>query len=260
MKKIIVFAISSLLIINPLALSQQVSRSEFVKDMNILFLQENYASLIKSSGDNLARYKLGRNEKKEILYLAGLSYIKLGSFTKARETFHKILAMKGDQFRQDAHIGIADSYFYEKKFDKAIAAYEDVLNMYSRGNRLSSVYYNLGLSHKEKKNFHKANAYFQKIKKQYKTSFEADKAVYIPTSKKPNYYIIQLGAFNRLKNAKKLVKQLRKKGYDSYIQKITTGGSVWYRVRAGKFSNRHYAMRLVSRLKRSRFYPKVIVE
>ena len=260
MKKIIAFTISSLLIISPLAESRQVSKSEFVEGMNILFLKENYASLIKNSGDNLAHYKLGRNEKKEVLYLTGLSYIKLGSFSKARETFRKILAMKSDQFRQDAYIGIADSYFYEKKFDKAIAAYEEVLNMYSKGNRLSSVYYNLGLSYKAKKNPSKANVYFQKIKTRYKTSFEADKVAYIPTRKKPNYYIIQLGAFKRLKNAKKLVRRLRRKRYDSYIQKVTKGGSVWYRVRAGKFSNRHYAMRLVSRLKRSRFYPKVIVE
>ena len=105
-----------------------------------------------------------------------------------------------------------------------------------RSQRLSSIYYSLGFSYKGKKDFDKADFYFQKVKEQYPTSFEADKTEYLLNGKKPDYYIIQLGAFRRLKNAKKLVRRLARKRYDSYIQKVKKG-RVLYRVRGGKFSN-----------------------
>jgi len=233
---------------------------DLVEDVNILFLKGDYAALIRKTERLLPERRLSRSRKKEILYLAGLSCIQLGEFDKARNLFREISRMSGDAFEEEAHIGIADSYFYEKKYDDAIDAYEIVLATYPGSERISSIYYNTALCYGAKKNTVKANAYFQKVKRQYGESLEADKIEYLPASKKTSYYIVQLGAFGSLKNAKKLLKKLKRKKYDSYIQKARKNGSVLYRVRAGKFSNKYYARRLLRKLRRDRFAARIIVE
>ncbi|UCD55733.1 MAG: tetratricopeptide repeat protein [Candidatus Omnitrophota bacterium] len=260
MKKLVVIALISLFIFNISVGAREISKIDFIENINILFLKEDYAGLIKNAEKKSDVYRLNRKEKKEVLYLMGLSYIKIDNFREARKMFHKILAMKGDNFRQGAYIGIGDSYFYEKNFSKAISAYEQVLRIYPKSDRLSSVYYNLGAIFNAKKDFDRASYYFAKIKKQYNNSFEADRPAYLPAEKKPDYYIIQLGAFKSIGNAKKLVRRLRRKRYDSYIQKAKKDGNVLYKVRGGKFSNKYYAMRLLRRLKKSGFSAKVIVE
>ncbi len=260
MKKIAAILAFSLLIICPGAEARQASRSDFVEDVNILFLRGDYAALIRKVERLLPERRLGCDQKKEILYLTGLSHIQLGEFDKARDLFRNMSEMRGDAFEEEAHIGIADSYFYEKEYDDAIDAYETFMGMYPDSERASSVYYNTALCYGAKKNTKKANAYFQKVKNQYGGSFEADKIEYFQASKKTSYYIVQLGAFGNLRNAKKLQKRLRKKKYDSYIQRVRQNDGVLYRVRAGKFSNKYYAKRLLRKLRRDRFAVRIIVE
>ena len=260
MKKIVVSVIISFFISSAFIEARELSKSDFIEDINIMFLKEDYRGLTESANNNLGKLRLTRQEKKEILYLMGLSYIKTGDFSKARKAFGDILDKKGDELRQDAYIGIADSYFIEKNYDKAIKSYESILNMYPKSDRLSSVYYNLAGCYKAKNNNSKANLYLDKVKKGYDTSFESGKAEYLPTKTTTRYYIVQLGAFKRLKNAKKLVKSLARKKYDSYVQKIEKDGRTYYRVRCGKFSNEYYAKRLVRRLRKNRFSAKIIVE
>ncbi|NQU95914.1 MAG: tetratricopeptide repeat protein [Candidatus Omnitrophica bacterium] len=261
MKKLTAVTLAILLAANSLAQANNLSAVSFIKKINVLFLKEDYSGLIKNAESNLSRYKLDRNEKSEVLYLTGLSYIKLSNFSKARDSFNNILKTRGNALKQDAHIGIADSYFYGKNFTKAIKAYKDVLNKYPQSDRLSGVYYNLGLSYKAKKDFDKANYYFKQVKSRYGKSFEAEKVVYLQAAKNGvRHYIVQLVALKSLKKAKKLVRRLARKKYDSYIQKIKKGRVTLYRVRAGKFSNKYYATRLQRKLRRDGFSAKIIVE
>ena len=260
MRKIVNIILIFFLFVSSVSEARQSSKTSFVKDINVLFLKENYSALIRDAEKNFNRQRLSRKEKKEVLCLMGVSYIKIGEYLNARKVFRDVLEIKGEEYREDAYIGIADSYFYEKRYESAIKSYSSVLNIYPRTERIPSIYYNMGLSYKALKNYDKANYYLQKVKKDYGKSFEADKAAYIPTKKKVTYYVVQVGAFSSLSNAKKLARKLRRKKYDYYIQKITKDGNVLYRVRCGKFSNKSYAMRLKRRLRRDRFYPKIIEE
>lgn len=260
MRKLIIFAVINILIAGSLTHARELSRADFVEEINILFLKGDYKGLIKEQEGNLRQYRLGIKNKKEILYLTGLSYLKLGNFLKAKEHFYKVLKMRGNEWREASLIGIADSYFEEKDFGKAIEKYENLLIMYPESERRSGVYYNLGISYKEKNNTDKANSYFKRLKEHHGTSFEADRMSLSSEENGPEFYIIQLGAFNELRNAKKLVRKLSRKKHDSYIQKARKGGKVLYRVRGGKFSNKYYARRLVRKLKRDGFPAKIIVE
>ncbi|MBN1353880.1 MAG: SPOR domain-containing protein [Candidatus Omnitrophica bacterium] len=260
-QRAILVIVSLFFIASPAVAERQISKADFIKDVNVLFLREDYAALIRSVEDNLRQCRLAGKEKKSILYLEGLAYLKTGGFDKARDIFSNITEMHGGEYKEEAYIGIADSYFDEGKFDKAIESYEFVLDMFSRSPRLSSVYYRLALAYKKKNDPDKANFYFKKIEKNYGSSFEADKIGYVNTQEdKPLYYIIQLGAFKNLKNAKKVARTLARKGYSYYIQKVTQYGKNLYRVRAGKFSSKIYALKLQKKLRRDKIYAELIME
>ncbi len=255
------FITAALLLFGSPAKAREASKSEFIKDINVSFLRGNYEKVIEDAEKNLHRQRLAGKKRKEVLYLLGLSYMKTDRFDEARETFDSILEMRGEDFTERAHMGIADSYFCEKRFGDAINVYENILDIYPEGDGTSGIYYNLGLCYKRQSKLDKADFYFRKIKEEYGKSFEADKLGYVPAAEGAPYYIVQLGAFKSLKNAKKLIKKLTRKKYDSYIQKIKSENSgVLYRVRAGKFSNKSYAMRLYRKLRRDKFSVKVIVE
>ncbi|MFH1594068.1 MAG: SPOR domain-containing protein [Candidatus Omnitrophota bacterium] len=260
MKKLVTFVLINLLILSTSTDAREITRADLVKEVNILFLKEDYAGVIKAVEGSMARYRLTRAKKKEALYLEALSYTKTGSYGKAREVLGRILKMKGNEYREEAYIGIADSYYNEGEYSHAIESYEAALSLFPRSDRISSVYYNLALSHKELEDQDKANYYFNKIKEDYGSSFEAESVVYAPTVERQTYYIVQLGAFKSLNNAKELHRQLSRKSFDSYIQKVTRDGDVLYRVRGGKFSSNARAMELIRRLKRSRFQAKLIEE
>ena len=258
--KLIFVLLFSILIVPTAVSAKEISRTDFVSKMNVLFLKGDYTSLIAQSENGIKRYRLGGTKKKEIMYLAALSYVKTGDFIGGRKIFNNILRMKGSKFREEAYIGIADSYFNEGKYEAAIESYDAALNRYPRSHRMSGIYHNLALSYKAQKNSSKANFYLTKIKNLYDKSFEASKTVFVPRDTATKYYVVQLGAFSSLKNAKKLLKKLSGKKYDAYIQKTKRDGKALYKIKGGKFSNESYASRLVRKLKRDGFHAKITVE
>ena len=67
MKKVVAVLALSLLVISPGAKARQASRSDFVEDINILFLRGDYAALIRKTERPAPERRLGRKQKKEIL-------------------------------------------------------------------------------------------------------------------------------------------------------------------------------------------------
>jgi len=231
MRKFIIFLFVSLIVLEGTLGAREISGTDFVRNINILFLREDYRQLIDEADKGLRRYRLSRKEKNEILYLEGLSCIKTGNCKRARDIFNEILQTGRDGYREKAYIGIADSYFYAKESDKARQAYEEILKRFPESDRLNYIYKNL----------------------------EAASGGRL-TREGPTYYIVQLGAFRSLRNAKKLTGRLARKKFEYYIQKTAKNGRTLYRVRAGKFSNKSYAMRLYGKLKKKGFPAKVIIE
>ncbi len=261
MKKITILTITAALFFNiAAAWPREYSGDRLMKEANILFLKGDYRSLVSVAEKNIPGSRLSRKNKKELLYLAGISYIKLGDHRRARGFFNEILEMKGEDFREEAYVGIGDAYFNEKNYKNAVKAYEDAITRYPRSDRLSGIYHNMGLSYKAENDFERANWYFNKVERNFKSSFEAGADVYVPSWEGLSCYIVQIGAFESLKNAKKLVRDLTRKKYDSYILKTKRDGEILYKVRGGKFSNKNYAERLARKLKRDGFHAKIIEE
>ncbi len=82
----------------------------------------------------------------------------------------------------------------------------------------------------------------------------------IDKDKEGSYYIVQIGAFKKYKNAIKLKQSLRKQGFDSVILKVRKGRRIFYRVRAGKFRKLENARNLVRSLKKKGYSSEIINE
>ena len=234
------------------------SKSSVINEIDSLLLKEQYADAIKTGESALQNKRLGREDKKEIMYMIGLAFLKTGNFERSRAYFNGILKFGGKSLKEEARAGIAHSYFYEGKYDEATAAYENSLALYPSSDMAASMYYNLGMANLKKGNEEKAKMCAEKLKKEYGSSFEAESIPESLAAGRETYYIVQLGSFKSLKNAKKLTRRLARKKYEYYIQKAKVKGHTRYRVRAGKFSNIYYAKRLVSKLKKSGFKSKII--
>ena len=102
MKKLSIFIAVSLLTLNLVSYAVAISRVDFVKNTNVLFLKGDYASLVANTKTNLNRSRLGRNDKKEVLYLTGLAYINLGEFIKARGALNNVLKIGGSKFKEES--------------------------------------------------------------------------------------------------------------------------------------------------------------
>lgn len=86
------------------------------------------------------------------------------------------------------------------------------------------------------------------------------KAVSPARSAPTTYYIVQVGAFGKYLNAKRVRRSLKRKGFDAIISKTRRGGKTIYRVRAGKFSKIENAKRLVKELRKKGFQADIIDE
>lgn len=234
------------------------------------FLKGNYREAFNGC-QRLLDYPPAWEIKGEISYLMGLSCLKMGRYLEARSYFNDVLLMHREDLIADACLGIADSYFLEEKFDKALEAYNDYLSKYPDNENISGVYYKMGEIFNKEGQSEKAKYYFSKVIQDFPFSFEARllenaaknetrpaEAVSVPAGACDNTggsdsYSVQTGCFKSKNNAAALCRRLQNKGFDSYITE--SGGT--YRVKVGRLVSKDEAQVLENRLKKSGFPTKV---
>ena len=75
----------------------------------------------------------------------------------------------------------------------------------------------------------------------------------------PGYVTIQVAAFKDRKHANRLVKKLKKKGYQAYIVTGKNSENVtWHRVRIGNIRNENDALTIIGRLKKDKLEPIIV--
>ncbi len=84
------------------------------------------------------------------------------------------------------------------------------------------------------------------VKKEEKSFQSIDFSFYKRLEKTEPYYSIQVASFLKEKDAKSLVEDLRKKGYDAYYEKKEVGNKVYYRVKCGRFEDKKVAQKFLA--------------
>ena len=209
-------------------------------------LKEDYNGAVDEC-ERLERYG-DKQLKAEALYLKGACFFKIENYTKAREVFKKALSYAKGEASTEIYMGIADSYFMEYKYSKAIAIYEQLLDKIKNEDAyLCTLYYKLGKSYQKESEWAKTKYYFNLLKKKFPESFESE--LVSKTSVGGNFFTIQVGCFSSQRNAEKLQHDLDAKGYDVYLTPFKSNGRQLYRVRVGEFMSRAAAVHTEARLK-----------
>lgn len=127
------------------------------------FLAEKYSEAVQAGELYLPSLNIEKEKSiySEMLDKIGLSYFRLGKYDQARTYYSKIANMKG--YEAYGNFQIADSYYNEKKFEKAGSLYKEIYSQYGETFYGEQAYYkyimtlsltgNIDAFEKEKNNF-----------------------------------------------------------------------------------------------------------
>lgn len=213
-----------------------ISYAEGITDIEKLFLKKNYTGSI-IEGRKLLSENLPYSQERHIYYLMGVSFLKLTNTDKARYYFKKAISSTEDSIAVNSNIGIADAYFLDKDFHKAIDKYKDILSNYSYKVNKSNIYFKLGQGYRKIGAWSQSKKYFRRVRKDYPLSFESYLAKDI-LDEDVFYFTVQVGSFVNRDNAKRLYLKLKRKGYPAFIDEKKAKNLKFYRVRIGKFDQK----------------------
>lgn len=172
--------------------------------------------------------------KAEALHLKGTCLLESGQYAQAREIFKEARPFAKGDLRTEIFLGIADTYFMQKRYADAISIYEQLLNKdIKKNDYLAVIYYKIGKSYQRDSKWTKSDQYFRQLEEQFPQSLEAE--LVKNSSVEGNYFTVQVGCFANKQNADKLYDDLKDKGYEAFLSSFESLGQKFYRVRVGKF-------------------------
>ncbi|MFH1061384.1 MAG: SPOR domain-containing protein [Candidatus Omnitrophota bacterium] len=171
-------------------------------------------------------------DKSELLYIEGECFSLLEDYDQAREVFKQGLKNSKGELSTKIYLGIADSYFMQHGYDKAISIYKQLLEK-NNPDYEAGLLFKLGKAYQKNSKWTQSKYYFDMLKQKYPQSFEL--AIVEKSSVGGNFFTIQVGCFSNKENAEKLRDNLLAKDYDVYVTPFQSNGSELYRVRVGEF-------------------------
>ncbi len=209
-----------------------------ITDVHKEYLYGNYDDAIKIAKD--------LRESDETLYYLGLSYIKIGDYSKARTSLRRLLhRFPGSSFYEPSMIKLADTYFLEKDYSRAKELYFEIEQRAASDDFSPAVLLRLAQIASRQGKWDEKTKYTRCIKSKYPKASEMRFVKVLDAL--GDFFTIQVGAFGVRKNALLLVEELKDE-YSPYIVKERKGNYLLYKVRVGKFKNRYDAQKVSSEL------------
>ncbi len=216
-----------------------------------LLLQEDYPTLSVRAESLAASYP-----KAEYLYLSGLGYLKDGKYDEARRQWNEIVRHHSrSPERKKTEIRIGDSYFLEGKKEEAVKRYLSIYKNDRKSPWRPYLLYRLGQCYQKIGNDKESGWYFEQVANQYPNSPEAH---WVKNQlKEDSFFTVQVGAFSSSKNAYRMERLLRDKGFRCYVAESQENGKPFYRVRVGKMTTHQEAERLEAQLREYGFATRI---
>lgn len=223
--------------------------------LKIDFLQGNYRRVIFEGQAEVERAHLANAD--ELNYILGLSYLKESKIDLAQTCFRRILNNSGSKFKEEANLGLGDTYLVTGQFQQAEDIYNKLIADDSNYRLRPAILYRLSQLGYKKGDRQKGNDYWFKLKRDFPLSPELRFARGIASINAnlddPGEYSIQVGFFTNSTNANNLKDTLLSKNYPAYVESFSTG----YRVRVGRFKLQKEALDLESKLSQDGFQTKL---
>jgi tetratricopeptide (TPR) repeat protein len=212
----------------------------------IYFLKGEYKQAILE-GEKLLARDAHASGSDELYYILGMSYLKEGNFLRASDIFEIILKeFKESAFKDEAKLGLGDTYFLRGAYDKAKACYIALLDNNNRSELKPLLYYRLSQCAFKQGDVEKGNNYLSKLKNGFPLNLEA--SFNRGSDNSLDFYTVQIGSFTNSSNANNLSNKLISKGYDAYVQEADISGRKIYRVRVGRLKSRLDAVQIKNKL------------
>lgn len=225
--------------------------------VKIPYLVGDYKTAIDEGESMLAGSKEDAAGLDELYYTLGLAYLKDGRYLRASDIFEIILKeFKESKFKDEAKMGLGDSYFLRGDYSTAQAEYMDLLKKSPKTGLRPLLYYRISQSASKLGNTQEAQDYLNKLRQEAPLNLEEKPGQY-PEAAADFYYTVQVGTFSKSANANNLKNKLTNDGYPAYLEELIIKGKVSYRVRVGKVRQRQEALDLEKKLSRQGYPTKI---
>ena len=216
------------------------------------FLKGDYHTVIIEGEKMMAVTSSNTYGLDELYYILGLSYLKDGNALCASDIFEVILKeFKSSAFREQALLGLGDTYFTRDNCQKAEECYAKVSNDPNAKFR-ALAYYRLYKCALKSGDSRQAKVYLDSIKQDSPFNLEVQSDKDLAGSGEA-YYTVQAGSFSSRDNARKLLRKLTQAGYPAYLEESDSA----YRVRVGRMNSREEAQELENKLSKNGYSTKI---
>jgi len=229
------------------------------------FIKKEYSFAIDAAKEAMT-FNISDENKARCYYIIAQAYLQRGLPQTARNNFNIICAQfPKTTWLANAYLGIGDSYYREKKYQRAIDNYKKSMTKKFLNQVGSTVYYKLARGYRALKNKGSARYNENIIRKSYPDSFEAKllltgksktstKKTVTQSSKqkqKNTTYAVQICYTPYKDAANKLANKYKSKGYTTSVVPTSYKGKARYKVLIGKYKNKDFAEKFLKRLKKN---------
>jgi tetratricopeptide (TPR) repeat protein len=232
MKRFVLFlSFMAVLFVPGMLLAQEAT----VSDIEAAIMQEDY----KKANDLsklVLQAKTGQNKDAQVEYYLGLSYLRLGEYRAAYDTFKNAAEdASAVELYEKSIIGVVDSLYMQGYYEKALKEATSLMGKHPRSEIMGLIYLKIARSNLKLARWGKARDFLQKIISEYPETFESRIARQLLEEKQ--YYTVQVGAFIEQARAEKLVKELiAREQYAYIIETKAPDGRKFFRVRVGQMT------------------------
>lgn len=137
------------------------------------FLNGEYKICV-TEGEKILAQAASSKDLEELYYILGLCYLKEGNYLRASDIFEiTIQEFRNGKFKEEAKLGLGDTYFARRDYGKAESVYQEILKNNSHSKLKPALYYRLSQLGKRTANSGKEQEYFLKLKSEFPASPEA---------------------------------------------------------------------------------------
>ena len=228
--------------------------AEDLTSLQAAFLKGEYESVLRQAG---ILEKRGASEKDALLYLQGVSALKLHEWELARSRLNRLLGeYRSSRWRAQAWLALGDAWEGSGQGEEAVKAYQQVRQEARGGSFLPQAMLRIGKVQLRLGHWEEAKEVLESVVAKAPGTEEGAAARELLRGGE-FYFCVQVGAFVNQDNAKRLAEEIKRRSYPAEIQQGMMHGRLFYRVRIGRYSSRGQAEEQARRLQVEGFPAKV---
>ena len=240
-----------------LGLASAALAVEDLSSAQAAFLRGEYSQAASTSRAMLDRKPSG-SVREELLYLKGVSELKLRDLEEARLTLTQLTSEFPEGRRvSQARMALGDLYALTGEDQKALDLYEELVKSGKAGSLLAQITFRVGDAQRRLGLWEEARKTLERVAAQFPRSPEGLQAKELLAQGEFAFFV-QVGAFQSRENAVRLKTELERRHFSAEVNDTILEGRRFYRVRVGQFARREDASEEATRLREEGFPGKVV--